>query len=108
MRKSFAVGEVMRALGVAPSTASIIANLMSGKTNPDNFRSVEVWALESLEAPPQYRKVLRAIAGLLELDSDDIRVALDSEGNELWYLRGAGGQPTVTWSEGEFELRSVD
>ena len=108
MRKKFEMVEVMRALGVAPSTASIIANLMNGSVDPDNFRSVEVWAMASLDAPPQFKKVLHAVAELLELDNEDIKSVNDYEGGPLWYLAGMGGQPTVTWYKGEFTLRSVD
>ena len=108
MRKRFEMMEVMRALGIAPSTASVIANLMNGTLDPDNFRSVEVWALSDLEAPPQYRKVLAAIAELLELDMEDVRVTMDKDGQEMWYLAGVTGQPTVAWHDGKFMLMELE
>jgi len=106
--KEFEMLEIMRALGSAPSTSSIIAGLMNGKIDPDNFKSVEHWAFSDFGAPPQYRKVLSAIAELLHLKEEDVKTVEDFEGAELWYLAGFGGQPTVTWYKGEFELRSVD
>ena len=108
MNKRFETMEVMRALGVMPSTASIIANLMSGKVDPDNFRSIECWAMAEFDVPPPFLKVLTAIAELMELDPGDVKRVEDFEGKPLWYLDGMGGQPTVTWHEGEFTLREVD
>jgi len=107
MSKKFELVEVMRALGIAPSTANIVAGLMNGTIDPDNCRSVEFWPLADLDAPPQYRKVLIAIADLLGLECDDVKVVKDFEGSELWYVHGFGGQPTVTWFKGEFQLREV-
>ena len=75
--------------------------------DPDNFRSVEFWFAGTLEAPPQYRKVLAAIAELLGMEAEDVKMVKNFEGRELWYLAGLGGQPTVTWHEGEFMLREV-
>jgi hypothetical protein len=108
VRKRFEMLEVMRALGTAPSTSSIIAGLMNGDVDPENFKSVEFWAFSTLDAPPMYRSVLSAVAELLHLDEEDVKVVKDFEGRELWYLAGYGGQPTVTWHEGEFVLRAVD
>ena len=108
MNKKFEMLEVMRALGTAPSTASIIAGLLSGEVDPENFRSVEFWAFSTFDAPPQYRRVLSAVAELLHLDEGDVKVVKDFVGKELWYLAGYGGQPTVTWHEGVFMLRAVD
>jgi hypothetical protein len=108
MNQKFEMLEVMRALGVAPSTAGIIAGLLNGKIDPENFRSVEHWPLADLDAPPQHLKVLSAIAELMNVHQDDIRTTKDFEGVELWYLSGFGGQPTVTWYNSKFTLRSVD
>ena len=108
MNKKFEMLEVMRSLGTAPSTAAIIAGLMGGEVDPDNFRSVEFWAFSMLDAPPQHRKVLKAVAELLHLDDQDVKVAYDDEGSELWYVAGFSGQPTVVWYKGEFELRTVE
>ena len=103
MNRRFNGLEVSRALGVAPATAGIIAGLLSGTVNPDNFRSVEYWSFSELEAPPQHKKVLTAIAELLEIDEGDIRVTKD----EAMYLELFPGQPTVVWSDGGFSLREV-
>jgi hypothetical protein len=108
MSRKFEMMEVMRALGVAPSTASIIANLMNGRVDPDNFRSVEFWPIATLDPPPQYQKILAAVAELLELDMEEVKVTQDLDGEDLWYLSGMGGQPTVTWHKGQFQLREVD
>ena len=103
MSKKFDGLEVMRTLGVAPATAGIIAGLLSGTVNPDNFRSVEFWAFSEFGAPPQSKKVLAAIAELLDLDEGDIRVTKD----EVMYLELFPGQPTVVWSDGGFSLREI-
>jgi hypothetical protein len=108
MNKTFEVSDVMHLLGVAPSTASIIAGLLSGTVDPENFRSVEYWPLSDLDAPPQYMKVLYAISELLSAGHDAVKMVEDYEARELWYVAGFGGQPTVTWYQGAFELRSVD
>jgi hypothetical protein len=107
MIREFNVLEVTRALGVAPSTGSIIAGLLNGHVNPDNCRSVEYWPMVELGVPPQGLKVLTAIASLLE-EADGVNL-LDTEDGPRWYIRGLDGQPTVMWvKEGNyFEFVSV-
>ena len=108
MNKQFEMLEVSRSLGVAPSTAGIIAGLLSGTVNPDNFRSVEFWFASTFGAPPKYQKVLAAVAELLNLDKDDVRVTMDVDDNEVWYLAGFAGQPTVAWFGDHFTLMEME
>ena len=66
MRHEFDTLEVMRELGVAPSTACVVAGLLNGQTDPDNFRSVQVWAMKQFgNLPPQVDKILTALCQLL-------------------------------------------
>lgn len=103
----FQVLDVTRALGVAPSTGSIIAGLLNGQVNPDNCRSIEYWPMEALEAPPQGMKVLSAIAGLLD-DGCDVRQCKTVKG-DAWYIEWPYGPPTVIWyvNGNEFVLGGI-
>lgn len=67
MKQSFDTREVMRNLGLAPSTASVVANLLSGNLNPDRCRSIEAWPMKQFgDLPPQPLKILCALSELLE------------------------------------------
>ena len=102
MNKKFEMLEVMRSLGIAPSTASVIAGLLNGEVDPENFRSVEFWFAGTFEAPPQHRKVLAAVAELLGLGEEDVK-----EEGEVMYLEQLTGQPAVVWADGGFSLREI-
>ena len=93
--KHFEVLDVTRALGVAPSTGSIIAALLSGKVDPDNCRNVGYWPMADFEVPPQGLKVLTAIASLLD-EECEIR-QMTSPDRPYWYVTWMPGQPTVVW-----------
>ena len=107
MIREFQELEVIRALGVAPSTGGIITGLLNGKVNPDNCRSVEHWPLADFDLPPQGLKVLRAIASLMEDGCELIQI--ESASGKSWYISGTGSQPTIMWFEktGQFEFMVV-
>ena len=107
MRQSFETMEVARSLGVAPSTAAIIAGLLSGEVDPDHCRSIEYWALSDLDAPPQYFKVLAAIAKLLGLKNGCVKECEIVKGKEGLYIEYMKGQPTVVWTGGKFLLGKI-
>ena len=107
MRQYFETLEVVRSLGVAPSTASIIAGLLSGEVDPDNCRSVEHWSLADLGAPPQHLQVLAAVAGLLGLKNGCVKECEIVKGKEGLYIEYMKGQPTVVWTGGKFLLGKI-
>jgi hypothetical protein len=109
MNKEFTPQQVMKELGVAPSTAGIIAGLLNGNVDPDNFRSVETWALSEFDAPPQTRKVFAAVAELLSLGEDHLRSGQPgipgfSHEEDYIYLDWEPGQPTLIWNGESFSF----
>ena len=108
MKQDFEMLEVSRSLGVAPSTASVIAGLLSGIVDPDHCRSIEFWYPSTFDAPPQPHKIMAAIAGLLCLKGEDIIEEEFVNGKEGLYLKYHPGQPTVIWTGTKFVLGTVN
>jgi hypothetical protein len=96
--KVFDTLEVMRGLGVAPSTASVLTNLLNGKTDPERARSLEHWALADLEAPPQPYKVIMACCDIL--GADEVNALQDPDTLDIkraWVVRKNPEDPTIVW-----------
>jgi len=109
----FTTVDVMRSLGLAPSTASVVASLLNGDVDPDNFRSVQVWAMKQFgNLPPQVDKVLVALCSILESDLPTFSSFLEAgKGGIVKFVDlGDQGLPTVIWDEGrqQFCLNSME
>lgn len=97
MKRTFDTLEIVRGLGVAPSTGSVIAALLNSQLHPDHYRALEQWPLADMNCPAPVAKVMMAVCQLLDLDPVTTFKTL-WKGNEplaMYIDHGIGGQPTV-------------
>ena len=89
--------EVVRSLGVAPSTGSVIAALLNNQLNPEHYQSLEQWALSDMGAPAPVTKVMIAVCELMELEPvESVQTLFKGRDPLVVYIdHGLEGQPTV-------------
>lgn len=97
MGKQFETLEVVRGLGVAPSTASVITALLNNHLHPDHYRSLQQWPMRDMGAPAPVVKVMVAIAEMLELEPTEAVQTLwkGKEPLVIYIDHKIEGQPTV-------------
>ena len=102
MKKKLETLEVVRQLGVAPSTGSVIAALLNNQLHPDHYRGLKPWPLEDMNAPAPATKVMCAICELLELEpTESLQTLWKDDYPLVMYIdHGIEGQPTVIYDLG--------
>lgn len=100
MKQQFKLSEITGALGVAPSTANLIAGLLNGTLRPDRFTSIDVDPLITFDLPLEYGKIMQCLATLLEGQV----ARLGADPTYPYVDRGDEGIPTVILFDRQFLL----
>jgi len=99
MRNTFETMEIVRQLGVAPSTGAIITALLNNQLHPDHYKSLEPWPFQDMNCPIPVGKVMIAVCRLLELAPEKAFQTLwkGDEPLAMYIDRGIEGQPTIIY-----------